>query len=344
MLLRVLHPPRHHDSLGENAVKSGLFQFEPTAGVLPPGSVSNAELAAMAALTVKANPVNASGQPQDVAAASNDTVFRRTSDTLNWGGVTDGMLAANTIALTKLANAAAQYNIVGRKSLGAGAWEDCTRTELRVAGSDLSNTFTLPQIISISTGQVLQTVTTAGTGIMCVADGTTGTNTLERNQGNSGGAVLNFDKSRGSNAVKSAVNFNDAVGQTSYRGYDGADYRTAAQIIARVIEATPSSTAMAGRLEFYTSPIGSVTPGLVVAIESVGVKVGGTAAANLVIDANRLLNARVYTFGTLPAAGVAGRRAQISDGAAAPVFGAAAAGGGALQTPVYDTGAAWNNG
>jgi hypothetical protein len=65
---------------------------------------------------------------------------------------------------------------------------------------------------------------------------------------------------------------------------------------------------------------------------------------NAVADSNRLIRRRVYTFGTLPAAGTNGRYAQISDGAAAPVWGAAAAGGGAVQTPVFDNGAAWTNG
>jgi hypothetical protein len=52
-----------------------------------------------------------------------------------------------------------------------------------------------------------------------------------------------------------------------------------------------------------------------------------------------------YTFATLPAANAArqGDRTFIVDGAAAPVFGAAAAGGGVVVTPVFCDGVAWIN-
>lgn len=52
-----------------------------------------------------------------------------------------------------------------------------------------------------------------------------------------------------------------------------------------------------------------------------------------------------YTFATLPAANAAriGDRTYITDGAAAPAFGAVAAGGGAVVTPVFCDGANWIN-
>lgn len=51
-------------------------------------------------------------------------------------------------------------------------------------------------------------------------------------------------------------------------------------------------------------------------------------------------------FGSLPTcnAGLIGMRRHITDGAAAPAFMAAAAGGGAVVTPVFCDGAAWVNG
>lgn len=52
-----------------------------------------------------------------------------------------------------------------------------------------------------------------------------------------------------------------------------------------------------------------------------------------------------YTFATLPAAATnKGVLAVISDGAASPVFSAAAAGGGSLNTAVYSDGTTWRNG
>ena len=65
---------------------------------------------------------------------------------------------------------------------------------------------------------------------------------------------------------------------------------------------------------------------------------------NLIADTNGLLRRRAYTFGTLPAPGTAMRQAYITDGAAVPVWAAAAAGGGAVVTPVTDNGTIWING
>ena len=47
-----------------------------------------------------------------------------------------------------------------------------------------------------------------------------------------------------------------------------------------------------------------------------------------------------FIVAALPAAGIAGRRTWVSD-AAAPVFGAALVGGGAVVCPAFDTGTAW---
>lgn len=52
-----------------------------------------------------------------------------------------------------------------------------------------------------------------------------------------------------------------------------------------------------------------------------------------------------YTFATLPSAAAnKGALMMISDGAASPVFSAAAAGAGSLNTTVYSDGTTWRNG
>jgi hypothetical protein len=69
------------------------------------------------------------------------------------------------------------------------------------------------------------------------------------------------------------------------------------------------------------------------------------SSANIVIDNNRLLKRRAFTFATLPAAATSTDGfAMITDGAAAPACLGAAAGGGAVRTPVHSNGAAWING
>jgi hypothetical protein len=68
------------------------------------------------------------------------------------------------------------------------------------------------------------------------------------------------------------------------------------------------------------------------------------SSANLTFDgttlAAPLLKTTGYTVATLPAAGVAGRRAHVTD-ALAPVFLGALTGGGAVKCPVFDNGTAW---
>lgn len=72
---------------------------------------------------------------------------------------------------------------------------------------------------------------------------------------------------------------------------------------------------------------------------------GTVTAAAVTINGNFILNSS-YAFASLPAAaaGLKGMRTYITDGAATPALGAAAAGGGTLFTPVYCDGTTWRNG
>lgn len=172
-------------------------------------------------------------------------------------------------------------------------------------------------------------------------------------------AVWRARRANGTNAAKTAVTTNDNIFNLSPQGYQtttGA-YATAAGFQCMVTEPW-TNTANGSKVRINAAPNGGTASGRwdfqdgMWAVSATGGNQGlGTANftticanANVIADTNGIIRRRVYTFGTLPAAGTAGRQAQISDGAAVPVFGAAAAGGGALQTPVYDTGAAWNNG
>jgi hypothetical protein len=185
------------------------FQYTQTPGVVPPGSITNAELADMVAHTVKARATNSTGSPEDVpidatlvfpsntslgraaltgdvtaaqgsnattiaanavtdakfrqsaansvvgrasntvgnvadiVAGTNDRLLAQTGGALSFVQATNGMIPTNTVGLDKLANAGAQYDIVGRKTAAGGAWEDCTRTQLLLAGTDLANTFSV---------------------------------------------------------------------------------------------------------------------------------------------------------------------------------------------------------
>ena len=78
-----------------------------------------------------------------------------------------------------------------------------------------------------------------------------------------------------------------------------------------------------------------------------GANFGSGNPGNIIVGATRgYLITAAKTFSTLASAAVAGvgARSFITDGAASPVFSAAAAGGGTLGTPVYSDGTTWRNG
>lgn len=92
-------------------------------------AVTNAKLADAAALSVKGNATNASANPTDIASAADDTVFRRTATTLNWGGLTVGMAANDLWTYAKIQNVSATSRILGRITAGAGDIEELTGTQ-----------------------------------------------------------------------------------------------------------------------------------------------------------------------------------------------------------------------
>jgi trimeric autotransporter adhesin len=69
-------------------------------------------------------------------AAGNGTITVN-ADSIQVGTLVAGNFDNNTIALARLANAGAQFRIVGRKTASGGAWEDCTLAELGITTTGL---------------------------------------------------------------------------------------------------------------------------------------------------------------------------------------------------------------
>lgn len=222
--------------------------------------------------------------------------------------------------------AAAQYNVFGRRTAGAGAMQDSTRQQLNIAGTDLSNTFSLAQVIN--TASVLP-LTIRSTG---------GAFTTELYRDTAGAAF--------SNIASLIAYFNNTT-----------PAKTIGASIAFATGASVAPGVESGLFTFNTRVAGTLATRVIVAGGMYGSTLGADpGAGNLdfnaylsngafVTDTNRILYRRPYTFGTLPAAAaVFDGFAVITDGPAAPVWMAAAAGGGAVRTPVWSNFANWLNG
>jgi hypothetical protein len=96
---------------------------------LASNGVTNTIANDMPALTVKANATNATADPQDVAASADDTVFRRTSTTLNWGQLTVGMAPNDLWTYAKIQNVVNNNRFLGRISGAGGDIEELTGTQ-----------------------------------------------------------------------------------------------------------------------------------------------------------------------------------------------------------------------
>ncbi len=113
---------------------------------------------------------------------------------------------------------------------------------------------------------------------------------LIRHSADTAGSKIDFTKSRnatkGSNTILQAE---DSLGDIIWRGDDGTDLNSEAAKITAVVDGTPGSNDMPGRLTFWTSADGSASPTERMRITSSGaVKIGTTiesasAATNLVV-------------------------------------------------------------
>lgn len=391
-------------------MKPGLFSFAQTPGVLPPGSVSNAELADMAARTVKVNATNVSASPQDlqgstalsylrVNAAGNGlefgalpvdpgavtSVFGRTGAVVSANGdytasqvtnVPAGGIAAitvqaaineldtekytpaaNTLPIADLVNAAAQYDIIGRKTAGGGAWEDCTYAQLLLARTDVANVFTALQTVNLNAST--PPTPTANTGFYVA--GVTGSANRIQMRSAAAANALNAYRYNTSFAAPSAIASGDQLFSVSAGGYNGTSEISAVAGVQIIANQNWGVNVTGARLQFTVTPDTDPSVGqlaMVIAADRGMYMQGATSSSlgsqtfnasalyangNLVADGNGLARLRQYTVATLPAATGAAPMptASVSDALATIItgLGLAPVGGGANKVPVFDDGA-----
>jgi hypothetical protein len=111
---------RSSDVVGFVQVTRGMIQSgEVISTHIEADAVTNAALRNSGACSVIGRAANSSGDPADISAATNDRVFCRTGDTLQFTQVTGAMIAPNTVALSNLAQVGTD-SLLGRDTAGTG--------------------------------------------------------------------------------------------------------------------------------------------------------------------------------------------------------------------------------
>lgn len=152
---------------------------------------------------------------------------------------------------------AAAGKVIGRDTSGAGAVQE------------------LP--IAVDTSGNVGIGTAAPSQKLDVRDGYI-TNTRYGNTG-----ALEMNTAGGTAASPTAVSTSSFVGAILSKGYDGSAYREVSQIIT-VSDGAISPTSSPGRIQFATTPSGSVTPTLRMVIDSAGsIGLGVTPSASDVV-------------------------------------------------------------
>jgi hypothetical protein len=161
-----------------------------------------------------------------------------------------------------------------------------------------------PDTLSIATGGVerARIASTGNVGIgttnpataldvvgVVTSKSTTGLNaSMEQYSANNVGTQIQFLKSRGASlGAAGVVSANDTVAILNFYGSDGTNYQRGAYIQSSIDTGTISATSMPGRIDFGTTPDGSVTSVVRMRINadgSVGIGRNGTTAYRLEVE------------------------------------------------------------
>lgn len=298
---------------GDVAVAAGS-----NTSVIGANKVTNAMLRQSAALSVIGRSANSVGDVADIVGTLGQVLQIAAGPIVAFG--TPPVPGSNTVPLASLANAAAQYDIVGRKTAGGGAWEDSTRTQLNLPGLELSNTFTINQTITQTTSTFSNTDSTL---------------VLSSTDAGASGPTITLWHNSASPAA------NDTIRQRAYFNDTAAAAFLGFQLAYTLTSATLGAESVG--LRYGTRQAGAFSNRLLI---DAGVYLSGSAdqgagsftattlyAANVLIADGSYIRLRSFTVATLPAP-VVGGTAFVSD-ALAPAFGAAVVGGGAVGVPVY---------
>lgn len=262
----------------------------------------------------------------------------------SFSGPAAGVVPPGSISYSEIQNVSAQYVLLGRQSSGAGSIEEIVSSAavFTMLGSNSAaairsnigainiagDTMTGALVINFATAPQLELISESSSAQQRF-------NTYSNTASDTANFVTR--RGRGTASVPLALNQNDAVGQWVTNAYLSGAFSSISFFRSIVTATTPSSTARDAAV-FLQLGNGSTISEMTRWDWTAGLSMYG--ASNVVIDANRVFRNRVLTVGTLPA-GVQGMMTSVNDSLDAPVYNAAAVGGGVVYAKVTYTGAAW---
>ena len=164
---------------------------------------------------------------------------------------------------------------------GSGQWELTTAGHLEAVTDNSYDVGTASQRARTGYfGTALNVgLATNATGNLYAGSDSLATATFDTAVTSAVGSTFTFRKARGTQASRTIVADDDVVGSFDFQAIeDATDYRTVAQIIAKVGGTPGAAIDMPGKLEFYTTPDASTTPALAMTITRTQTIAAGLAA------------------------------------------------------------------
>ena len=127
-----------------------------TALTIAANAVTDAKLRDSAAVSVIGRAANSAGDPADIAAAGNDTLFGVRPTRSSFGQLTVGMLPNDVVTYAKMQNVSATDKLLGRSTSGAGDIEEIACTAFARSLLDDADAATARATLGVTIGTHVQ--------------------------------------------------------------------------------------------------------------------------------------------------------------------------------------------